>query len=165
MARRVASTEEIVENLGESLKMADEIQPPPLSPQGASPTPHIGDSYNRTLDEAATLLINILSPSIRDYLIEVADIVLKIPRWQMILGSIMSQYESGTLTAPSIDPSWRQMEMLISDSVCQLKSCGKKFIPKRFGQRFCSQECGDENRKKEIEDWKYKMTGGERNFV
>jgi len=61
----------------------------------------------------------------------------------------MAQQESGTLAAPSIDPSWRQVELLIKNSVCE--QCGISFPPKRQGQRFCSNKCGDLARKVEID--------------
>ena len=119
---------------------------PPSSPPtdlGNPPSPIIGETYSRSLDDAATLLLNILSPSIRSYVLELADITLHIPRWQLLLGALMSQYESGNLTAPSIDPSWREVEAIIGDSICDLETCKKTFTPKRFKQRYCSTQCGD----------------------
>jgi len=115
---------------------------------GNPPSPIIGETYSRSLDDAATLLLNILSPAIRSYVFELADITLKLPRWQLLLGALMSQYESGNLTAPSIDPSWREVEAVIGDSTCG--HCGVTFTPRRFGQKYCSQKCGDEARGIEI---------------
>jgi len=124
--------------------------PPSSTPAdlGNPPSPIIGETYSRSLDDAASLLLNILSPTIRSYVLELADITLHIPRWQLLLGALMSQYESGSLTAPSIDPSWREVEAIIGDSTCAL--CQTKFTPKRFGQKYCSQKCGDEARGAEI---------------
>jgi len=149
MARTQLKTEELLT----SIKEGHSLIPSPITPisQLGGGSPIVGESYSRSLDDAATLLINLLSPSIRDYSIELADIVLKIPRGQLLLGSMMSQYESGCLTAPSIDPSWRQAEVAMTDSICQLDSCQKHFSPKRYGQKYCSQECGDEARKREID--------------
>lgn len=110
----------------------------------------IGESYSRSLDDAATLLLNILTPSIRDYATELADITLKIPRWQLLLGSLLSQYEGGNLTAPSIDPSWRQIEIAIGKSHCLWKDCGREFTPRRLGEKFCSPLCGDNQRRVDI---------------
>jgi hypothetical protein len=150
MKRVQLATEELLSNI----KSDHNLKPSPITPlsQSGGNSPILGESYSRSLDDAATVLINILSPSIRDYAIELADITLKIPRWQLLLGSMVAQYESGSLTAPTIDPSWRQAEAAMSDSICQLDTCGKHFIPKRFGQRFCSQECGDTQRKREIDE-------------
>ena len=148
MARTQLKTDEILTSIKEGRNLTPSPITPPSQLGGESPV--VGESYSRSLDDAATLLINLLSPSIRDYAIELADIVLKIPRWQLLLGSMMAQYEGGCLTAPSIDPSWRQAETIMSDSICQLDACQKHFSPKRYGQRYCSQECGDVARGREI---------------
>ena len=149
MARAQLKTEELLT----AIKEDHNLKPSPITPPSQmSDSPIVGETYSRSLDDAATLLINLLSPSIRDYAIELADITLKIPRWQLLLGSVMAQYESGCLTAPSIDPSWRIAEAAMTDSICQLDTCKKHFTPKRYMQTYCSQECGDEARKRSIED-------------
>lgn len=140
------------EDLLSTIKSDHNLQPSsptPLSQVGGSSS-IVGETYSRSLDDAATLLLNLLTPSIRDYAFELADVVLKLPRWQLLLGSMMAQYESGCLTAPSIDPSWRQAEAVMQDSICELAECRVHFVPKRFGQRFCSQTCGDAHRKMEM---------------
>ena len=91
-------------------------------------------------EAAADVLLSKLEPSIRNYAIELADLVLKIPRWQLVLGSLMSQYQSGSLVAPYIDPSWQVQQIVESSSKCE--RCGETFVPKRLKQRFCSNECG-----------------------
>ncbi len=125
----------------------------------------IGETYSGSLDDAATLLLGILQQSVRDYAIELADITLKIPRWQLILGSLMSQYESGNLTAPSIDPSWRQVELLQKDSICE--ECKESFVPKRLRQKYCENKtprCGDIVRKREFAAHKARLTTEARTF-
>lgn len=142
------------EDLLKSIKEEHDLQPgyiTPLSQVGGS-SPVVGETYSRSLDDAATLLLNLLTPSIRDYAMELADVTLKLPRWQLLLGSMLAQYESGCLVSPSIDPSWRQAEAVMSDSICELAECRAHFIPKRFGQRFCSQTCGDISRKQGIDE-------------
>jgi len=91
-------------------------------------------------DEAANILLQRLDPPIRDYAIEVADLVLKIPRWQLLLGTVMAQYQSGALVAPYIDPSWQAQQVVESSGKCE--RCGKDFTPHKLRQRFCSNECG-----------------------
>jgi ribosomal protein S27AE len=100
-------------------------------------------SVNRidlTPEAAADILLSKLEPSIRNYAIELADLVLKIPRWQLVLGSLMCQYQSGSLVAPYIDPSWQVQQIVESSSKCE--RCGETFVPKRLKQRFCCNECG-----------------------
>ena len=116
---------------------------------GPDPINPINDTYSGSLDDAASLLLRQLTPSIRDYGFELADIILKIPRWQLVLGAVLCQYESGNLQAPSIDPGWRQIEVAVGTSTCG--RCKKVFVPKRFGQLYCSPECGNLARKGEID--------------
>ena len=118
-------------------------------------------SMNTTLEEAANLLLSLLSPSIKDYVFEVADLVLKVPRWQLLLGALISQNQNATLTSAYIDPSWQQMEILVGPSTCQ--ECGKQFSPKKFGEKFCSPDCGNTARRKVIEEHKERMK--ERAFI
>lgn len=143
-------TEEILGKVEGGLPKAPTISPIQSSSLAAEAPPLIEESFHGSLEDAANLLLSLLLPSIRDYAIELADITLKIPRWQLILGSLMAQHESGTLTAPSIDPAWRQVELLIEKSICQYSLCKKQFSPKRFGQKYCSNLCGDMVRKEEI---------------
>jgi len=91
-------------------------------------------------EAAADVLLSKLEPSIRNYAIEVADLVLKIPRWQLVLGTLMAQYQSGALVAPYIDPSWQVEQITESSSVCE--RCGETFVPHRLKQRYCSNKCG-----------------------
>ena len=159
MKRVQLATEELLSNI----KSEHHLEPGsiiPLSSPG-DPTPIVGETYSRSLDDSATLVLNLLTPSIRDYAFELADITLKIPRWQLLLGSMLAQYEGGALTNPSIDPSWRQAESVMSDSICQLPSCQKHFIPKRYGQKYCGTACGDEARKADIIEMKRKKREAE----
>ena len=141
-------SEEILSTVQEGLSK------PPTSPLPSPQTlaegapPAIEGSFHGSLEEAANLLLTILPNSVRDYACELADITLKIPRWQLLLGALMAQQESGTLAAPSIDPSWRQVELLIHTNTCE--HCHKEFQPKRQGQKYCSNACGDAERKIEI---------------
>jgi hypothetical protein len=142
--------EEVLDGIKERFGTSPPSSLPTPDGLGDPSTPIIGETYSRSLDDAATLLLNILSPAIRLYVFELSDVTLHIPRWQLLLGSLMCQYESGNLTAPSIDPAWREVEAVIGKSICGLDTCKKQFIPKRFGQKFCSQQCGDIARGMEI---------------
>jgi len=112
------------------------IQPQP-QPQ---PPPHSSSSPPLSLNDAATLIINQLPPSFRDFAFEVADVILKIPRWQLVAGILLFSAESGNLVSPSLDPSWTTNGISLSISTCP--ECGKQFTPHRLGQIFCSNECG-----------------------
>lgn len=95
---------------------------------------------SQQLDQASNLLLDQLQPSIRDFAKELAAIQLHIPLWHLIIGAVLSQYESGTLSAPSIDPSWQYEPPSMEPKKCEV--CGELFQPTKFGQRFCSHGCG-----------------------
>jgi hypothetical protein len=147
---------EVIESLEE--RMQESSSSPSSQPQTASgPEPFnpINDSYSGSLDDAASLLLRQLVPSVRDYAFELADITLKIPRWQLVLGSVLSQYSSGNLQAPEIDPSWRQIEVVSGSSICgkgTLDGCKRPFTPQRYGEMFCSPDCGNKARKRQIDE-------------
>ena len=147
---------EVISELEERLQESPSPQQEPTPQQDTGPAPlqTINDTYSGSLDDAASLLLRQLVPSVRDYAFELADIVLKIPRWQLMLGAVLAQFESGTLQAPSIDPSWRQMEVVAGTSICGSDTpygCKKIFVPKRFGEKFCSPACGNLARKGDID--------------
>jgi len=121
---------------------------PPDQTEGAPTPPVVEERVSSALDDAANLILSQLTPSIREYAMELADIVLKVPRWQLVLGAVLAQYESGSLPNISLDPGWRQIEITIGDSTCQ--ECQQKFTPKRMGQKFCSNKCGSLNQRKVI---------------
>ena len=123
-------------------------QTTPINQTEGAPPP-IEGSFHGSLEEAANLLMTVLPTSIKDYACELADIVLKIPRWQLLLGSLMAQQESGSLTAPSLDPGWRQVELLIQKSTCP--QCNQSFTPDHFGQLYCTNKCGNLARKVQID--------------
>lgn len=99
------------------------------------------DEGQEKLEEAANLLLSQLTKGVKAFACEVADIVLKIPRWQLVVGSVLSQQESGCLQSPSIDPSWSREVTSQGERVCEV--CGKTFIPMKPFQGCCSNECGD----------------------
>ena len=146
MVRGKLSSEDVINSLSETLKEAKPIETPTSLGEESKV---IGETYNNSLEDAANLLLSMLQPALKNFSMELADITLKIPRWQLLLGSLVSQHECGTLTAPSIDPSWRQVEAIIGKSICG--ECQKEFTPKRIQQKYCSQECGEMVRKREME--------------
>ena len=114
-----------------------------------SPTP-LNDvrelSLNDRLEEAANLLLEQFQPSVKLFAMEVADIVLKIPRWQLLVGSMLAQHESGCLPAPSIDPSWAHER---TDNKRTCKFCGQEFSPFKPFQDYCTNSCGVASRGEE----------------
>jgi hypothetical protein len=129
------STEDILKQLGGELPKTELSPLPGVSVEPPAP---IRAGY---LEEAANMILNQLTPSIRNYAFEVADLVIKVPRWQLLLGCLLAQHESGSMVAPVIDPAWRQMEIVEARATCE--ECKVEFLPKKFGQRYCSNQCGN----------------------
>jgi Zn finger protein HypA/HybF involved in hydrogenase expression len=155
MARRNEQTvdpEAIIGELTQSVEVGVGVLNPGPGTSAASntepatPQP-IEGIVSRALNEAANLLLGRLDSSVREYAIEVADTVLKIPRWQLLLGAIVARHEQGALQAPTLDPSWRSVELVEAHLICA--RCSKEFEPDRFGQRMC-KPCGAEARKESI---------------
>ncbi len=141
--------EEVLGELSDSLRAYSNESDLPQPSISSESSPLQRSVYQSALEESGRQLISLLPVSIRDYMIELANITLKIPVWQLLLGSVMAQYESGNLAAPSIDPSWRQAELITGESTCHYHKCPlpeRKFTPKRIGQLFCSNSCGDGDR-------------------
>jgi len=137
MARK--RTEDYLAELSSETQVEEQINEFQAGVPSSQPTA-TATTINISIEAAADILLSKLEPSIRNYAIEVADLVLKIPRWQLVLGTLMAQYQSGALVAPYIDPSWQVEQITESSSVCE--RCGKTFIPHRLKQRYCSNECG-----------------------
>jgi hypothetical protein len=127
---------------------------PPDQTEGSPTPPIVEERISSALDDAANLILSQLTPSIREYATELADIVLKVPRWQLVLGAVLAQYESGSLPNIALDPGWRQIEITVGDSTCQ--ECQQKFTPKRMGQKFCSNKCGSLSQRRVIDEMKKK---------
>lgn len=107
-----------------------------------------------TLEEATNVLLEAMIPTQRDLFIELADLVLKIPRWQLLLGSVLAQVQEGNLASPYIDPTWVGIQLQTTNKKCEWEECGLEFTPKRLGQRFCSNACGVKANQKMLQEQK-----------
>jgi hypothetical protein len=95
---------------------------------------------NNRLNDAANLLLEQFTPVVREFTIELAEIVLKIPRWQLVCGSLLAQFEGGCLAAPSLDPGWSSERRLVGVRKCE--ECGELFEPFKPFQKYCTNKCG-----------------------
>jgi hypothetical protein len=117
------------------------------SPEGAAQLsqgaaqPAVTETLEQRLESAANLLLSQFTPPITLFAEEVADVVLKIPRWQLICGSLLAQYEGGSLPAPSIDPAWVREGTLTGTRECAY--CHKHFEPFKAFQKYCDNVCGN----------------------
>lgn len=107
-----------------------------LEPVGAT----VVEILDTRLEAAANLLLSQFTPAVSTFCQEVADVVLKIPRWQLVCGSLLAQFEGGSLPAPSIDPAWIHESTATGTRVCEY--CEKDFVPFKAFQRYCTNGCG-----------------------
>ncbi len=98
------------------------------------------EPLEKRLESATNLLLSQLTPNIVLFAEEIADIVLKIPRWQLVCGSVLAQFESGTLTAPALDPAWTHGGPFQAERACE--RCHEIFLPFKPFQKYCSNACG-----------------------
>ena len=103
-------------------------------PKEPSPT-------NISPEEAANVILTYLPPNLKLLAEEVADVVLKIPRWHLVAGLVLAMAESGQMTIPSIDPGWARDSFRATEYTCE--QCKGTFSPDHMGQRFCSSKCGN----------------------
>lgn len=94
----------------------------------------------KRLEYAATMLLEMLPPQIRDLAIELADLQYHCPRWHVVAGAVLRLSEEGRMADFSTEPHWDSDTIEREPSTCTL--CGSGFMPDRLGQRFCSNECG-----------------------
>ena len=97
--------------------------------------------FTAELEAATNLLMGQIMPELREFFNEVADVVLHVPRWQLMVGSVLAQHMNGSLPSPFIDPSWSNGVTLVFKKIT-CAECGEVFDPKRLGQTYCSNACG-----------------------
>jgi hypothetical protein len=95
---------------------------------------------DQAVDVLAKAIVFKLSKADRDWLVEIVRITSR-PLWQVLLGQYIRNRSHSAAQAPFFDPSW-QPGALKHDSPVDCQRCGVQFMPSRYGQLFCSNECG-----------------------
>lgn len=102
-------------------------------------------------EAAAEVILNQLPKTIADAIREISLIHNRYPLWVTVAGLVLKAYENGEHQAPILDPSWpRQFDLVelhMGDVKCEW--CGEIYKPKRWKQRFCSNDCGFKAREAE----------------
>ena len=102
--------------------------------------PSIGTINEEELTKAAQLLMDCLP----DHASELIDEISKdyaTPKWQVFAGIVLEAHMNGVLSAFTVDPAWQEgLKQYVY--VCQF--CKKEFVPKNYGQLYCSNDCGFE---------------------
>jgi hypothetical protein len=103
------------------------------------PSPSLSEPID--LDMAANLILQMIPPNFKLLAEEVADVVLKVPRWHLVAGLVLAMIEQGMVAIPSIDPGWGRESFNAKEVECE--QCHAIFVPDHIGQRFCSNFCGN----------------------
>lgn len=96
-------------------------------------------------EKAADVLLHALPVWLSDAVREMAYVHNRQPLWAFVMGHVLKAYETGELSAPVLDPSWPRAFTGLPDPLnAQYKCvwCGNPFPPKRWRQKFCTNECG-----------------------
>lgn len=117
----------------------------PVTEPPAGPTPSINDE----LEKASELILTTVPKYIADAAREAAYVTNRQPLWSLMAGHILKAYENGDIQAPILDPAWPRRFPDIGNAfkavLCEYKDGPRgehTFIPKRYKQRFCSNDCG-----------------------
>lgn len=97
-----------------------------------------GHEFNdRQRDIGIRLSLSCLPESEREWFLEIAREVNKIPLWMALWGQFRRCLEWGVANAPILDPGWISGSSVeLTETECPI--CQVKFLPKVKGQRFCS---------------------------
>jgi len=104
-----------------------------------------GPSFDE-LEEAANLLLSQLQVPDQEFLVEIADFVLHIPKWHLVCGLLVAELRGNTATSPMLDGSWKWGVAGASSKQCSI--CQVEFTPTRLGQEVCGEKCGVERDKR-----------------
>lgn len=139
-------TTDIAYDAGGQLIQMDVAPTPPPPPPVIKTSPMIASIAvsplsSEKLNEAASVIIAQFPPLISEYILELTDLVLHIPRWHLVAGALLAQYEQGNLMGVPIDPLWGG-EVIDPNRKSECEWCHKLIEdPKKMLQRF-HQECG-----------------------
>ncbi len=93
-----------------------------------------------SLNDCAEALIGHLDEQSRDFAIECANIILKIPMWQLVVGHLRQVADRGEMQSPWLDSDWGKDPVKLENINCL--TCGNPFSPIRLGQSYCCNGCG-----------------------
>ena len=96
------------------------------------------EDMDTQLNKAVQLLIDQMPDHVGE-LIQELSAQTYISKWQLVGGILFEAYNGGYLSAYTLDPAWKD-GFRAKESKCGF--CKDLFMPKRIGQLFCCNECG-----------------------
>jgi hypothetical protein len=98
------------------------------------------------LDDLEAQAVNLIKRTLPEYVKDQSDDfcenVIKVPRWQHLMGIYRLAYDMSLFAQPLIDPGWEEKVEVKSQSRCP--HCKTLFTPKYIGQLYCKNQCGSE---------------------
>lgn len=96
----------------------------------------------RTIERAATLIMELLDPLDEELAKETADLQYKCPRFHVVAGALARLIEEGRIadSLTCVRPHWISERLAPEPVECGF--CGELFDQERTGQKFCSEKCG-----------------------
>ncbi len=97
------------------------------------------------MEKAANLVLDSLPGYLAETIREMAYVHNRQPLWAFVAGHLVRAYENGELSAPIMDPSWPRLFTDVPDplkATYQCEHCRAAFVPRRWRQKYCSNECG-----------------------
>jgi hypothetical protein len=98
------------------------------------------------LDDLEAQAVNLIKKTLPEYVKDQSDDfcenVIKVPRWQHLMGIYRLAYDMSLFAQPLIDPGWEEKVEVKSQSKCP--HCKQMFKPSYIGQLYCTNSCGSE---------------------
>ena len=116
------------------------------APEPAVPVEPLPDTKDQELEKAAALVLSMLPGPIAEQIKEMSYVFNRFPLWVTVAGLVLRCYENGEHQSPILEPSWPRvfnnlpMDPLKQEYACE--QCQQTFMPRRYRQRFCSNDCG-----------------------
>jgi hypothetical protein len=119
----------------------------PTPPAAAATAPTLPDpAAHAALDAMTLTLLAQLDEAQRTFLQELAYIHNRLPVWALVVGAVQRCFEDATIASPVLPPMVRRLcegyRPPQEQGLYTCEHCHHAFIPKRWRQRFCSNDCG-----------------------
>ena len=131
----------MVEADGTPSDLDEEIEPTLSDIPEAPPASSYKSLAHAQLNEACEVLFQAMQPFVVTGVRSTAAL-LGCEVWQLVGGLVVHLHQSGGLTTPVIDPSWRSDNPVVEEErTCEY--CDSNFVPNFRGERFCCNGCGE----------------------
>jgi len=122
--------------------LLDEPPAKPLEQVVGKPLEQTASTGVHDIEACAKVLVEKLPAAVREQCYELAYLHRRVPLWVIVMGHVLAMYQGGRLFSPSFDPSWGMASYQGPMVASTCEYCADPFVPRRWGQRYCSNQCG-----------------------